>query len=784
MTDFLKLAKEAFSASTEYIDANHRQDWDYSQKAFRSEHASDSKYSSQEYRGRSKIFHPKTRSVIRKNEAAAAMALFSNMEVADFTPGNPDDVMNVASTACMKEIIQHRLTKTIPAFPLVMGAVQDAQTQGAVVSYNYWDYQIKPDGTKVKDEPCIMLRPLENIRFDPGADWLNPVESSPYWADILPMYVCDVRAMMNNKDQKTGKQKWKKFDDAQILKARPDAMDTTRQARLGRYQDPQQESTGIKEFDTVWVIRWCMRDSQGDDHTFYTLGTDALLCDAKPLGEVYFHNRRPYTMGWAILETHRTIKSSIPTLIKGPQQAINQIANSRFDNVQFVLNKRWLVARGRQVDIQSLVRNVPGGVTMVNNPNEDVKESTWADVTSSSYVEHDRFNAELDDLAGNFSPSTKVANNAVNDTLGGSRMANQSAGVMSDYLLRTIIETWWEPTLRHLVLLEQQYETDDIVLGVCAQKARLFPKFGISRITDQMLMNEVNVSVNVGMGASNPAERFQRFILAVKSATELVNTAPPGFNVAEGIKEIFSNAGYRDGARFFNENGGDPRLQKAMQAIQQLTQALKSKGMELQANGQMKQMELQSAERQKAAQLKVDQDRIHGDLALRNRELDIKAADAHNNAILKHAEITKPEPVEEPDPIDPDMRKVELADKMAGVDLKVAQAEKARSDAKVASDVAAAQNEKIGAETLAAQTAMLEKNDISEQLQKVAKAVEGLGLLEGRFNEMNKGLGALAGFVLQPKKKPKGFKFIKDGKTTKGITTIFDDGSEETLTAQ
>src|SRR5687767_11058048 len=179
---------------------------------------------------------------------------------------------------------------------------------------------------------------------------------------------------------------------------------------------------------------------------------------------------RPYEMGYAILETHKVMKSSLATLVKPLQQEMNEIANQRIDNVQFVLNKRWLVARGRQVDVQSLVRNVPGGVTLTTDPKTDVQESNWADVTSSSYVEHDRFNSELDDLAGNFSPGTRVANKAMNDTLGGSKLAQAGAGLMSDYLLRTIIETWWEPTLRQLVLLEQHYETDEVILGVCANK--------------------------------------------------------------------------------------------------------------------------------------------------------------------------------------------------------------------------------------------------------------------------------------------------------------------------
>lgn len=621
MADYLQLAKDAFDASSAYIDANWRKDWDYGLRAFRNEHAPGSKYLSEEYKSRSRLFPPHTRTIIRKNEAAAMQAAFSNREMVSVEPGNPDDIMSVASAAALKEVINYRLSKTIPTFQIYLGGVQDAQTTGTVCSYQYWEYERTEEGKKLKDKPCIELRPIENIRLDGGASWVDPVNSSPYFCDIIPMYVCDVKSMMKSIDDKTGKPKWKTFPESVILKARPDVMDTTRNARLGNVQDPYDEDSGIKAFDIVWVMRWFMRES-GEDRTFYTLGTEELLTEALPIDEVYFHGVRPYVLGYSILETHKTLKSGLPVLTRPLQQESAEITNQRIDNVKFVLNKRWIVARGRQVDVQSLVRNVPGGVTLTTDPNSDIKESNWPDVTSSAFVEQDRLKSAFDELAGNFSPSTKVANNAVNDTLGGSRLAAAGAGLISEYLIRTINETWWEGVLRQLALLEQHYETDEVILGVCANKAKLFPRFGISRITDMMLMNEVNVSVDMAMG--EPSARMQKFLMATNAAIQIVGTAPPGANVPEMIKEIYANAGYRDGARFFSEQQ-DPRLMKAMQMIQQLQGQLQGKAMEMQQEGQLKQLEMQSNEKIKGAEIQVNAQRIQGDLQIRQSELTIEA---------------------------------------------------------------------------------------------------------------------------------------------------------------
>jgi hypothetical protein len=786
MPDYLDLAKQAYEASTTYFDANIRADLEYGVRAFRSEHAAGSKYLTADFVHRSRLFRPKTRTIIRKNEAAAAVALFSNMDVVDMQAENPDDLTNVAATAALKEIIEYRLTRTIPAFSLVMGALQDAQVAGAVCSYQYWEYQKRGDKV-VKDKPCIELRPLENIRFDHGASWIDPVGTSPYWCDIVPMYVCDVKAMMSSVDDKTDAPKWKKYDESVILKARPDVMDSIKRQREGGRQQQVDEPTGIKDFDIVWVMRWFMRDSQGSDQCFYTLGTDALLTDAEPIEKAYFHGKRPYVMGCAVIETHRTLPSSMPMLTRQLQAETNDVANQRMDNVKFVLNKRWIVRRGSQTDVQSLVRNVPGGVTMATNPKEDVHESNWQDVTSSSYVEQDRLNADFDDLAGNFSPSTKVANNAVNDTLGGSRMAAQGAGVMTDYLLRTFIETWWEPVLRQLVLLEQYYETDEVILSICANKAQLFPKFGISRITDMMLMNGTNVTVNVGMGASNPNERFHKFTVATKAATELVATAPPGFNVQEGIKEIYSNAGYRNGERFFNAQQ-DPRLIQAMQQVNQLTQALKGKQMEMQQVAQLDQAKMQADMQTKHAQLQVDQMRIQGDLAIRKAELDLEAQKLQVESALEmeriEVEKAKLQLEVKAGSDDLAMKSAELEAKMRDADMKFAAAqqkieseqqkmmaeyEKAQLDIEQKRMEMAAKHEEMegGRTERAEHTSRM--NELAGVITSMKDTVSGIGqaVLQG----MN-----------QPKRSPKGITLQKlDGKT-KGVLIDFDDGSKDGIT--
>ena len=73
-TNWLQLAKDAHQSSTSYVDANYRKKWEDGLRMFQSRHPQDSKYLSDAYKHRSKIFRPKSRSLVRKHEAAAAVA--------------------------------------------------------------------------------------------------------------------------------------------------------------------------------------------------------------------------------------------------------------------------------------------------------------------------------------------------------------------------------------------------------------------------------------------------------------------------------------------------------------------------------------------------------------------------------------------------------------------------------------------------------------------------------------------------------------------------------------
>jgi len=643
---WLDRAAEAFDTSTSFVDANYRKQWDDDIRAFNSQHALGSKYHSDAYRYRSKTFRPKSRTLVRNNEAAAAAAFFSNEDNMAIEPENNADKDQRVSADVWQEVMNYRLKKTIPWFQVCIGGLQDASVTGVVCSKQYWNYQertydvyvplIDPETggpfinartgkqetrtesrtETIADEPVIDLYPVENVRISPAAKWYDPIGTSPYIILMQPMYVGDVLERMDIDDPKTGQPKWHKADEQTIKNARQDEVDTTRAAREGNRQDSQdqQHSDELGEFDIVWVHENFMRIG-GEDKVYFTLGTQHRLTDPKPLKECYHHNERPVTMGCVELETHKIMPAGSIEIGMPIQKECNEVANSRLDNLKLVLNKRYLVSRGKQVDIKSLVRNAAGSVTMVNDVNSDVREMEFNDVTQSSYLEQDRLNVDYDELLGLFSQGSVQTSNMgnTNGTLGGLQMIRGNSNIMTEFTLRLFAETWVEPTLRQVLKLEQAYETDTTLLTLCAERAKVVDRYGVDQITDEILNQELSLTVDVGGGATDPVARVERFLFALGKYAEIIQMLPPEMDRQVIAQEIFGRLGYKDIRRFYTDMEKSPQLQQAMQENEQLKQGLQQLQQvllaeESKAKGRMEQEALKQASESRRAADKNDTD--------------------------------------------------------------------------------------------------------------------------------------------------------------------------------
>jgi hypothetical protein len=574
---WLRIAREAYEDSSDWVDSNLREQWEKSISLFNSKHPPGSKYNTGAYEKRSRFFRPKTRTAVRNLQSAMAVAFFTNEDVLSVQPRNPNDLEQVAAAAVSQSIMQYRLTNTIPWFQTMSAALQDAAVQGVCISHQYWEYEeqeesyinvdnqnrpimddsgspvITKQKSSVKDKPVIELISPENIRIDPASHWHDPIESSPYVIHLIPMYIQDVRQKMEDGE-------WIDIPVEELLASENNEDDnTTRLVRDQPREDRLDNDAGYGDIDSykiIWVHKNIIK-KEGIDWCYYTAGIDAILSEPKTLQEMYPWLRsgeRPYVMGYTNVESHRIYPAGTVELTQELQAAANDIWNQRFDNVRLAMNKRYHIRRDRNIDLDALFRSVPGGAVEMDDPDADVRVIDTRDVTGSAYAEQDRINMDFDELQGNFSTSTVQGARSLNETVGGMSL------------------------------------TDTVILELAGDAAAQVNE-QFQGAVDDLLKYEVLLKVNVGISATDPLRKVQNLVSGIQMLGEL-----PGFaqslNVPEVVKEVFGQLGYKDGERFVNMEE-DPRIAELTAQLEQMQMYIESEQGKLQNRLMVEQMKQQ-----------------------------------------------------------------------------------------------------------------------------------------------------------------------------------------------
>lgn len=684
--EWLRLTKSMFKASSDYYEQSLQNDWEISARHWNSEHAGGSKFKSDAYKFRSKLFRPLTRTTERNSSAAAAAALFSNMDVLDVSPSNPLLDGGTQAAAITKSLLQHRLKKDVKWYLTTMGAWQDAFNYGVCISYINWDYlerevdddealegeilslddvelnddsviemvdpmtegveyvenfgsmrgvlaqnlqgiAQRPKKTEVvKDNLVIDLIPPENFRASPACDWRDVVGTSPYVIRMVPIYVVDIEERMESGE-------WFQLPRTQILSLGKKNMeyDAVRKAREGDDRSDSRDETtmtGGMEFESVYVHENFVR-IDGEEWVYWTLGTDALLTEPKPISEVYWHGKRPIVFGFSVIEAHKYSPNGQSKLIRPLQENINDLSNQRIDNIKLAMNKRYVVRRGAHVDLAALARNAPGGSVTADNPREDVQVVSTPDVTASSYEEVNRLTVEANEIAGSFSGSSVQSNRQLNETVGGMQLLSEGANQLQEFDIRTFVETWVRPTLDTALLTLQAYEDDETIIAIAGQKGlEKWPELDIDSIfpnRNDIWNMPMTLEVNVGLGATTPFQRIQNLNTAMGMAQPFLD--PARIDRDEIVSEIFAAAGFQDGSRFYMSE-------------QEAQERMQGKPPELPPEVQIEQMKLAHEKEMKQAEIAAEMQKAQMEMQLK-REIEMLKIAASGDKTMKQLQADR-----------------------------------------------------------------------------------------------------------------------------------------------
>lgn len=625
---WLKISRSGWQQGEEWFSSVMRPRLERNIAHFKSRHEPGSKYHREEFKKRSRLFRPKTRTALRKLIAAAVRGFFSTENLAICKPtddGNPD---NVLAAHIHTWVLNHRLNNDLPWYSIVVGGLTDAATQGVVISKQYWDFQeelVEEPVTKVGDEgesydlrkrvihdrPNVRLVPLENIRISPAADWADPIATTPYIIEQRPYYLEDLLERMATSRVIP----YRDLDENELRQGQDINAESVRAKRddgRDRYSDQFSDREG--DYDIIWVRENIVRIGNMDWY-YETVGQSLMLSDPVPLGRVS-RIGRAYAMGSLEIEPHTINPDGPADLSAGLQREANELINSRMDNVKLAMTGRFIVARGHQTDIKSLMRNVPGSITYSQNVN-DVKDMRPQDVTRSSYEEQDRLNNDMDETLGTFSQSTVQSNRALNETVGGMNMIQEQAADVLELQIRNLTETWYQKVLRQIVELSRHHESSKRIIALAGQQ------YAQNLAQTFMLINQpTNVIVDVGFGNLNPTMRINKLQMGLQT---MESVAPGIMQMAEQkeiAKEIFGALGYKDGSRFFPHLAGEenPKVAQLQQQIEELTQLVEGKQLEEERKERVEQMKIKA--NLQIEQMRAELKRYTEELKMQKEQVD------------------------------------------------------------------------------------------------------------------------------------------------------------------
>lgn len=582
----LALAQQSYNNSINYFNASHRNRVIDAMARFNSEHPKGSKYWSPAFERRSKLFRPKTRSMVRKREAAACISLFGSADIVNVRPSSAD-ASALADARIQEELLNYRLQADDRWYKFVVGAIQDADRQGFAIAKTYWEFEEgkryynedhpvegrvpRVESVAVVDRPGWCLIPVERFLFSPAADWMDVVNSSPYLIEVIPMYLCDIRKY---RDNPRAKLKYLNLADSELMGGGSASQwDPIRIQRERNRLDRYDRSSDPIDYTICWVHRNIMR-IEGEDYVFDTIGTSKMLSNVVPLSSFDPRGYRPYVIGSDVLESHNPYNVGAVTLMGQMQDEINDTANLRVDANKMSSAGRMFVKRNTTIDMHALARFSPGAVVELDNPQTDVKWDRPPEAPQGAFEENQLLNTELDDLLGNFSQGSVANQRNLNETVGGMEMLGQSADQLTEYDLRTVCVTLFQKVLAQIMDLEKRWETDAQLASILGAKLS---------VTATQFWNALNteskVTVNVGFGNTNPAKRLERITTMLQTTAALFPMTMYQSDQAEILKEIFAAGGFDEISRFFPfiDAGGKPSTNPQIAALQQQVQTLMMK---------------------------------------------------------------------------------------------------------------------------------------------------------------------------------------------------------------
>ena len=350
------------------------------------------------------------------------------------------------------------------------------------------------------------------------------------------------------------------YDESKIDKLEPQNPETNlvRQTRFQNQKDPLQnpgeneyplggkhqeanKNEVIKAEDRfVWFEVFYKEDGKC---FFASYSGDEILREPE---ESVYGRRYPVVMGQCLTLSHKAMGEGFPEPLEDVQASINAHLNQRKDNVSLALNGRTIVSRFANVDLMSLTRSRAGGVTLADDVT-GVIDRPFNNVTQSAYAESAADDIMMQEMSG-VTPQKQGQGEEIKATVAQINLAESNAKI--DLFAAIVKETFLMDFFSTLASLIQQFETNETVFRVANENFREKGEFANSDLDIFDLGDEVDLQLNVGLGAVGRQFEIEQNMLAMDRAN-MSNQAMIGLLQSGAIPQ--SEVRLVDTTKFFEE---------------------------------------------------------------------------------------------------------------------------------------------------------------------------------------------------------------------------------------
>lgn len=307
---------------------------------------------------------------------------------------------------------------------------------------------------------------------------------------------------------------------------------------------------------------WGLIDLKGDGYQepylVVVCGDSILRMEKNPYG----HGQAPFEVLRPMLDPFKFSGVGMPELVGEFQEVKTALLRQTLDNVSFQNNGMWLVNRNAGVEIKELLNARPGAVIRANITQGAVVPITPASLQSMPLNMLELVDSMMQKRTGVTSYNQGLDANSLNKTATGITRIMDASAQRIELIARVMAETGIKPLYQKLLMLNQQFIDQTIVIRVFNRPVEISP---------DDLIGDFDVTVDVGGATGRDETRSQQMMMLLQYAANLMQLGVMRpMNVYEICKRLMELWGWKDYDRYLSSPDENGKLRQAMAIIEQL----------------------------------------------------------------------------------------------------------------------------------------------------------------------------------------------------------------------